>query len=212
MGSKLKLNQKVTIQKESDQNGKFYTSYIAAMEGDTISLATPMHHGRLILFNRGDKIRVYAWPLMFVSEVLSRRLFPHPLLVVQRPRVFIKEQKRAFVRLEASVPVMVWELTGGPLSKPAGTEVKTHTVDLSGGGALLVYPRDLKPGTWLEMEIDLPNKVRCRAQVRRVEHIEQGLEKVRLAVEFVEITQADQDKIMAFIFERQRELRRRGLL
>ncbi len=40
-GVKAKAQSKVTIQKKSDQNGKFYTSYIAAMEGDTISLATP---------------------------------------------------------------------------------------------------------------------------------------------------------------------------
>lgn len=212
MGSKLQLNQKVSIQKTDSADNQFYSSYITAMEEDTISLATPMYRGGLVLFNKEEQIRVYAWPLVFITRVLERHFLPHPILIVERPRVFIKDQKRSFVRLEISLPIVIRELTGGPLSRPIGTEIKTHTVDISGGGALVVYPRELPLGTWLELEIYLPEKISCRAQVRRLEHINEAARKVRVAVEFAEIAPAEQDKIIAFIFQRHRELRRQGLL
>ena len=172
LGSGLKLNQKVSIQRVNAKDNEFYSSYIAAMDDNTISLANPMYRGTLVLFNRHEQIRVYTWPLMFVTKVLTRQLIPHPLLIVERPVAFIKDQKRSFVRLEINLPMIVWELSGGPLSKPTGAEIKTHTLDLSAGGALLVYPHKLPLGTWLELEISLPEKIKCRGQVRRVELID----------------------------------------
>jgi c-di-GMP-binding flagellar brake protein YcgR len=208
---KLVPNQKVAIQKVSSDDNEFYSSYIAAMEDDTISLATPMHGGSLVLFRVGEEIRVYTWPFMFVTEVLERCFVPHPLIIVRRPRVFTKNQRREFVRLDLSLPIIVRELKSG-LAEPIGEEeVQTHTIDISGGGALLVYPKELPAGTWLELSVFLPEEVKCRAQVCRIEHNDTP-KKVRLAVEFTDIAPSDQDKIIALIFRRQRELRRRGLL
>jgi c-di-GMP-binding flagellar brake protein YcgR len=210
--SKLHLNQKVSIQKPDTDAEEFYSSYIIAIEEDTISLATPLQGGSLVLFRVGEEICVYAWPLMFTTKIVERCFKPHPVLVLERPRVFIKDQKRNFVRLQANVPVTVKELAGDLPSHSCQSKVSTHTLDISGGGALILYPRWLAIGTGLELNIFLPDMVKCRGQVRRSERIPDLAPKVRLAVEFVEITTAAQDKIIAFIFKRQRELRERGLL
>jgi c-di-GMP-binding flagellar brake protein YcgR len=209
----LELNRKVAVQRVAVDDKEFYSSYIAGIDDDTLSLAAPMYHGELVPFKPGEQIRVYTWPIMFITEVLTRQLVPHPLIVVRRPRVLFKTQRREFVRLELSLPVTVRQLPQGPLSQPEGEEVKTYTVDISGGGARIIYPYELPAGTWLELAIHLPEEVKCRGQVRRIEHIETGANKKRrLAVEFAEISQASQEKIIAFIFKRQRELRRHGLL
>ncbi|MDI3537982.1 MAG: hypothetical protein PWP12_14 [Bacillota bacterium] len=214
MSTDLRLNQKVEIEKTRDDRREIYSSYIVAIDEDTISLAAPLSGGYLVSFGIGETVRVYAGMIAFSSEVVARKFFPDPLLIVKRPEVFEKVQRRSFVRLEANLPVVVRvleEVDGVPEKIPE--EVKTTTLDISGGGALLVFPCRLRLETPLELTISLPDeKISCEAKVRRVIEGKVPQRTVYLGVEFTAISPRDQDKIVKFIFERQRELRQRGLL
>ncbi|MDK2784234.1 MAG: hypothetical protein PWQ41_801 [Bacillota bacterium] len=214
MSSELRLNQKVEIEKIKDDGREIYPSYIVAIDDNTISLAAPLSGGYVVFFAVGEPVRVYAGRIAFSSEVVARKFFPDPLLIVSRPEVLEKVQRRSFVRLEASLPavVRVYEATaGGP--GQAMEEVKTYTLDVSGGGALLAFPHALPPETPLELTISLPDeKISCQAKVKRVEEGTASDRPARLGVEFTAISPRDQDKIVKFIFERQRELRQKGLL
>ena len=215
----LELNRKVQIQLvkggEKPEGEHLYSSYIVAITDDTVSLATPIHRSHLVSLVPGDQIRVYMWPimLMFETEVLAQQLRPHPLLVVQRPETFVKTQRRGYVRLEFSLPVNLRILPTGSSDKKEPAIVKARTVDISGGGALIVYPGFKSPpvGTMLELAIELPEIVRCKGRIVRVETVEADPDRLRLAVEFTEIGRACREKVIAFIFKRHRELLQRGL-
>lgn len=214
MSTKLRLNQKVEIEKTKDDRREIYASYIVAMDENTISLAAPLSGGYLVFFAVGEPVRVYAGRIAFSSEVVARKFFPDPLLIVSKPEVLEKVQRRSFVRFEASLPavVRVFEVTDGVPGKVL-EEVKTYTLDISGGGALLAFPHSLTLETPLELTISLSDeKISCQAKVKRVAEGKVSDRTVRLGVEFTAINPRDQDKIVKFIFERQRELRQRGLL
>ena len=210
MKAKLYPNQKISVQRLESNDDQFYSSYIISVEEDTISIATPLDQRGLVMFSPGDQIRAYAWPFMFETEVLKRQFRPHPVLTLKRPQTLIKDQKRSFVRLERTLPIVIREQ--GTLPEDATeAEIRTHTIDISGGGVLVVYPHPLPGGTGVELDLYLPEKVSCSGRVR-LEYVEEIKPKVRLAIEFVDIAPAEQDKIIAFIFKCHRELRRRGLL
>lgn len=212
MPANLRINQKVEIEKLSAEPRETYSSYIAAMEEETLSLAAPLAAGRLVYFAKSEPVRIYTEGVTFVSEVLERVVLPHPLLIIRRPQVVEKMQRRRFVRLEDNVPLRVRVLK--PKSG-SGAEVleefKAETRNVSGGGALFILPRPLSPGTWLEVDLFLPEKLTCRAQVRRVTVLPET-HMVQVGVEFMDLPQRDQDRIIKYIFRRQRELRQKGLL
>jgi c-di-GMP-binding flagellar brake protein YcgR len=109
---------------------------------------------------------------------------------VEGPEVL---QRREFVRVEASQPVMV--------ATDEGPQVDAHTVDVSGGGLLL---------TGLDaLEIDTP--VRFKLHLHTGEAPIEGNARVvrtsadgKRGVVFEEISRQDRQRLIRFVFDRQR--------
>ena len=102
-------------------------------------------------------------------------------------------QRREFVRVEDVQPVVVE--AGGPRDA-----VKTHAIDVSGGGMLLSGAERLELDAQirfrLELEGELP--IEGRARVVRADGGE------RRGVVFEEIDEADRQRLIRFVFDRQR--------
>ena len=101
-------------------------------------------------------------------------------------------QRREFVRVEDVQPVVVE--TGG-----AGS-VKTHAIDVSGGGMLLSGAERLELNTQIRFQLELEGElpIEGRARVVRADGGE------RRGVVFEEIDEADRQRLIRFIFDRQR--------
>ncbi|MBX5469451.1 MAG: PilZ domain-containing protein [Thermoleophilaceae bacterium] len=106
-------------------------------------------------------------------------------------------QRRDYARVDAYIPVTVSRGEGGELRH-------TNTLNVSGSGVLLAGPEDLEVGDelWLAIQIaegDPP--IEARGRVMRV--TEEGYKGVRIE----SISERDQDRLVALVFERQRRER-----
>lgn len=209
----IRLNQLVEIEYQDEDEVEYLSSRVEEIDGDYLHLAVPIRRGQLVPMHIGQKIKVcftrednsYA----FTTNIIARRREPIPVLIVNKPEKIVKIQRRAYVRIPASIPIN-YRLVPQGQSFESGM-----TVDISGGGTLFLSKSKLEPGQILEVEICLPNrpKVVCQAEVKRFIPPETGgANTYKIAVEFKDITENQRDQIFNFIFEKQREWIKKGLL
>ncbi|MEA2443158.1 MAG: hypothetical protein QOJ12_450 [Thermoleophilales bacterium] len=91
-------------------------------------------------------------------------------------------------------------MTGVVVSRESGAQVDTHTLDLSEAGLRLPGPPDLKVGevVWVAVDVDEDPPVRARARV--VRETDEG----HKALQFDEIDGASRDRLVRYLFARQR--------
>ncbi len=91
----------------------------------------------------------------FFSVVLEARRKPIPLLVLQRPSVneLVNVKRRMSERVDSLVPIS-FEIRERGFSSPPR---HTLALNLSGTGLALNASEPISPGTYLAMEIHLPN-------------------------------------------------------
>ena len=116
---------------------------------------------------------------------------------------FSHEQKRAYFRVDADLPVSYWQLSE---SSPLARSIRTP-VNISGGGLRLPVDDELAKGAEVGLEIVLeigqPRVIECVAQVVRTFHMGGGATQVALS--FVDIEQEDQDAIVSYCLAEQRK-------
>jgi len=200
-----------------DYNGKrvVLASRIEAIEEDYLLIATPIRQGIPLLISPGVEIVVqFRWRdtlFAFNSKVLDRRLRPIPVWMIKRPVEFFRiAQKRSSVRLNINLPLRFQYL-----ERDDHTIYKGLTVDISAGGILFSSTQPCDVGEKIKVELYLTddNIVSVVAKVVRAFDKDEGaLRGYRVAVEFEDITEIERDRIFKFVFDKQREWIRKGLL
>ena len=91
------------------------------------------------------------------------------------------------------------------------------TVNISGGGALIVTGESYPPGTRLDLVLHLPDRV-IPVEAEVVRHVPVAVVpgsgdpvQTRLGVRFTQIEERDREQIIRFIFAEHRRRRRKGL-
>ena len=102
-------------------------------------------------------------------------------------------QRRQYVRVPALQQVTLNDL--------CGFVVDTHAVNISGGGMLVAAKGDLTPGTELKFSLTLSSK---QPPVTGIGEIVRTSEARQLAVAFRQISDLDRDRLIRFLFDRQR--------
>jgi PilZ domain-containing protein len=104
-------------------------------------------------------------------------------------------QRREFARADAIVPVQVWPRDG------YGEPIATNTLNLSGNGMLLNGVDIMRPGDGFRFVLDLPDEgepIDAHARVvREGPHGQRGCA-------FETVPEDDRERIVRFVFERQR--------
>lgn len=118
-------------------------------------------------------------------------------------------QKREFVRLNIALPVRFRIIDEEGEGNPDKIE-EGVTIDISAGGALLYTPTKLQVGQKLEIELQFSEDESffCQAHIIRLFKTDQ----IRIAIEYDDVSEAQRDKIFRFIFEKQREWIKKGIL
>ncbi|NLJ33625.1 MAG: flagellar brake protein [Firmicutes bacterium] len=204
----LKINQQLKLQPISQK--KVYTSYVAEKTKKLLTIAAPIYKGQYITFPLGQILKLW-YPgcyavYTFSSPVVGKRSGPPPLLILEYPTTFYRSQRRQFVRLQTLIAVSV-ELPESPQTSYQG-----HAINISAGGVYLVMEKKCKPGTVINLTLQKPSLPKILGKVLRSYPSMRGPGLWEWAVEFIDITEQEQDKIMKYIFAKQLELRRRGLL
>jgi hypothetical protein len=102
-------------------------------------------------------------------------------------------QRRQFVRIETTTPVTI--------TREDGAKVKTHTLNLSGAGLLLGGPDDLQMDETIKVDIDVgQGEVPIHARGRVVRETREHHMGVRIEM----IEEGDRERLIHFVFERQR--------
>jgi PilZ domain len=102
-------------------------------------------------------------------------------------------QRRQFVRIDTTTPVT--------LTRDDGSTVKTHSLNLSGAGLLLGGPSDLQMDEPLKLDIEVgEDEPTIHARGRVVRETAEGHKGVRIEM----IEEGDRERLIHFVFERQR--------
>jgi hypothetical protein len=122
------------------------------------------------------------------------------LVRMRSPRSVEVLQERSYVRIDSARPVIIYAA--------GSSQMQSFTVDLSGGGFLLAGPDTLSLGDEVRFRLTLTPGVAPVTGTGRVVRITpQG----RRGVNFESISDLDRRRLVRFIFECQRDERRRGL-
>jgi c-di-GMP-binding flagellar brake protein YcgR len=210
----LKVNQLIEI--TVDEEGTEYknlASRIEEISEEHIHVSVPMQRGEILPLRVGLNVKVNfvleGHSFVFTTRITDRKSNPIPVLSLAKPDRIVEIQRRMWVRVAVNIPVD-FHVKG-----QSDKIYRGKTMDISGGGILLLCDANVSAGQILHLQINLPNRdpVFCKALVLRV--IKQDTSKKELhkvVLEYQEISDGQRDKIMSFIFEKQREWIRKGLL
>ncbi len=222
---KLKLNQRVVVE---IQDGVYQGSYMCRIEdlgSDYLAISSPMDNKGYIPVHTESQLRISIIGeralFSFFSRVRGRRKDQIPIILVDRPDELVRIQRRNFVRLETNMPLEYYLLPPED-EEPEPMEIdrdqysQGEMLDLSGGGLQLKIETwdQIKKGRQVLVRLDsfLPLTEREGEQLTEVMSFRREGEYLSLGLEFLEISDFVQDKIMGWIFEKQRELRKKGLI
>lgn len=210
---KIKINHLIEIEVELEPEKILnLPSRVEGMDENHLYISVPMYRGEIIPLRTGQSVKIYLnekeMTYAFTTPILGRRWQNIPLLVIQKPEAFIKIQRRNYMRLPVKLD-LYFRITGDESDFKKG-----ETIDISGGGVLFVTEENVEERQILEVELYLPNRKPffCRAKViRLLEKAKKKGDKNKVAVEYYEMTEGKRDKIINYIFEKQREWIRKGL-
>jgi c-di-GMP-binding flagellar brake protein YcgR len=208
----VQVNQRIEIDVSLPGFAGTYSSRIEEVT-DTALIATLPSQGKAFLpLLAGDQILINYWGedslYFFETRVLERRLQPLPVLILEKPQKINRSQRREFVRFGARLPFR-YSLFDGLETLDA------NTADISGGGISFTTPVPPREGSQMRLELELPGEkpVKAVGSVVRVADRSGPIKKrYKVGVTFLVIEEKDRDRIIKYIFARQRELRRKGLL
>jgi c-di-GMP-binding flagellar brake protein YcgR len=213
------INQKIELTVLQGPFASAYSTYVEDVDATTLVVVRPTVGGELIALAPGDHVRVefsikgsarIAYPTRVIG--LETRVVPVILLSHPEKGQVERFQQRDFVRLDARVPVIytVMHSPDGPMYRKGPLE--SHTRDISGNGAQILCPEAYKPGTQLDIHLDVAGKsIHAVAEViRQVDVLRSG--ESWMGVRFIGIEERTRDQIIRFIFNEQRERRRMGLI
>lgn len=209
----LKVNQNIELEVTKGAYKGTYSSKIAEINDDNIKIMLPYAHGELVPLRPNVKMDVYFTgeraAYRFRTKILKREKEKIPLLVITTPGEFERIQRREYFRLE-----VVRGIEYCPVDdefEPTGEFVESNTIDISGGGVKLVLKSEVEENEFLEMYIDIP-EIEDLPITGEVVHIYGQGEDKSAGVEFIDINSRVRDVIIGWLFDYQRELRRKGLL
>jgi c-di-GMP-binding flagellar brake protein YcgR len=174
-------------------------------EGDV-----PIHGGTAVSGFVMDKGGVFR----FDSVVIKRLRSAGQLEMLLEPPDDMHEERRNYFRFSYGLPVRLRLL--GEDDRP-GARYFAESLDLAGGGLAVSMDASLDAGARLLVRIRLedPNESPVEAighVVRSVEQPSIRAREYRVAIVFDKIAEAERQRLIQFIFGKQREFRQKGLL
>lgn len=214
-----RINQKVELKILRGPFASTFTTYVSDVNNRFIVVVRPLVGGQPVPLSVGETVRLeYAEEnqarVAFMSRITGLEVHGLPVVLLSHPnpKQVEQHQQRDFVRLDAILNVTYsFRFVPGRSVPPSGLSF-TRTKDISGNGAQILCSAVLPVGTQLDMSITVgEHLVRVIGQViRQIQP--PGSREIWTGLRFVGIDERDREIIMRYIFNEQRERRRRGLL
>ncbi|KLU65038.1 flagellar brake protein YcgR [Desulfosporosinus acididurans] len=189
-----------------------YRTRIEEVGEKILTVGAPYEKGEVVPLREGTKVIITFWDNLsayeFEGEIMQRIAVPIPLFVLKFPDAIKKVQRRNFVRVPASFSISYRTVTDEGLSDL----FRGTMVDLSGGGVRFITNESVENKALLYVLLGIPNgEIQTSGRVCRTAKIEET-KRYDVTVEFSDLTERERDHIIRCVFERQREMRKKGLI
>jgi len=208
----IKINKLIEIEIDMDK-GKLeqkdvFASRVEDIRRDTIIVAAPYRKGTIVPVPVGEEVQIRIGKdgtyYLFHTRILERIAGHQPLLQLSAPFKVTKIQMRNWVRVETNLPM---------LYRIAGSEsefIEATAIDISGGGICMLSNDPIKQDCVLEIEITFPDKFVLKAQGNVARCFDEQ-KPIRIGVCFQDIRERDQERIVGYVFKKQREYIKKGV-
>ncbi|MDD3269359.1 MAG: PilZ domain-containing protein, partial [Syntrophomonadaceae bacterium] len=208
----IKINKlieiEIDIDKRNPEQKEVFASRVEDLRRDAIVVAAPYKRGTLVPVPVGEEVLIRIGKdgtyHLFHTKVAARIAGHQPVLNLSLPFKVTKIQMRNWVRVDTNLPM---------LFRPAGSEsdfIETTVIDISGGGICMLNGEAIAKDTLLEMEIIFPDKFILKINGTVTRNLDEN-KPVKIGVCFQEINERDQERIVGYVFKKQREHIRKGV-
>jgi c-di-GMP-binding flagellar brake protein YcgR len=197
-----------------------YPTRIEEVRGDYLIVATPMHRREYVKLPLGQKLMLSVIrrnnPYFFETTAVGEEWGEgQQVTVLRRPA----DNTGVALREHVRVPVTIsdgqfwWEGPNGKFGPP----IVGQLVDLSAGGLLVVTKTGLPIGTRVLTRFTLSRQLgHLMVDARVLRDYERtsdlAVTSHRAHLQFLDMTDKDRDRLIKFVFQRERELRQKGVL
>ncbi len=238
----LSINDNVYLEVlDGPVGGKNFVTRVEDITKDSIVLAAPFDRERkvYVYLRNGTRVRV-SFPkkdaiYQFNAKISDSRTGRLPFVVISKPKEILRFQRREFVRLDDIIRVSYKiavsedmkvkyklvdrkELNDIELGSKEDRFLNGFTKNISGNGMLLVIKKDIaKIGNLLEISFTLPGREKRFNVVGEIVRIADEIrvdypDEIGVGVRFVKINEKDRTEIIRYIFDKQREMIKKGLV
>ncbi|WP_018250130.1 flagellar brake protein [Orenia marismortui] len=235
LSRRLNINQNIELSiNYGKYEGEYYSQIADIIDEKHFVINTPFSEGKVVNISRGMKFKVFTREKNGLYELpvrlVKRKVETTPLLVLELIGIVKKIQEREFFRLEIyqetkftliaennmlNREVDIEELMDNYNSNKKNIDTAIIQ-DISASGLKMVTKKDdLSENQIIEIDFDfanLPFESIFARIVRVTKEVKSEIKRYSVGVEFIYQNKGDRDKLMQWLFSKQRELRRKGLI
>lgn len=217
LGTRLTLE---VLDSENEKAGQSYTSQlIETVDQENIYITCPIYQSRYVIFEPDTGVKILFLDsgnqlISFEACITAKKMSGNILLLKAAVTGNMKKtQRRSFYRLDCCMEVK-YRHCKGDVERPtdvfiSGEYKKALTKNISGNGACILTDEEISEGSVIELEIflDPSDPLKLKSEVIRNKKIEgRAVKKYESGIFFSEILPRHQDKVVKYIFSRQRQM------
>jgi c-di-GMP-binding flagellar brake protein YcgR len=214
MDKELKLNNRLEV----IYKGVNYKSNVQDTDGNVIALSVPYKSNYYVIPEIGEKIEIIYYGnddkvYKFHSKILGKKSIGIPVLLVEKPKLLEKIQRRNYVRINFLNSIDYCfvddDLDFNKINDMSEIKYffrKGKLLDISGGGMRISIKEAANIGDRLLIKIEFPPKefyIGCRV-VRRDKDLG---DTFNLGIQYEKINGSERETIIRFIFKRMQTLK-----
>lgn len=210
----LNIGYRIELIRLTSKGEKPYPSQVLdIIDEGTLIVSGPIYRNKLVMIHRGERVRISyivenKGRYVFDAIILSRGHKGIYKLQLKRISNIKRYQQRRFYRFDISIPV-----TKEFDIKEEITIEECKTKDISGSGLKLYSNINHSVGDIVKCKFQINNHpIDVKGKVVRVENIDTFDYKYSLGIDFIGLNEKDRDRIIKFIFEKERILREKELI
>lgn len=221
----MKVGMRVRIRLLEDGAGTSqYGTRIQDLSDNTVTVQRPTDQYRPVQFRPGARVELSVIVTDMPGKegqyrgecvVLRELVEPVPLLRLELPQKWHRSQLREYFRVPVTLRVKVRVEPEDGSEEAAGEWTVGWMRDISGGGLQMLLPLELAREDRVTVEFTLQDEtLRIPAVVTRSvpdEDAEGPGDQYVVGVEFTDISEQERTHIIRFTFQRQIELRKKGM-
>ncbi|HZJ77031.1 MAG TPA: PilZ domain-containing protein [Oscillospiraceae bacterium] len=214
--SQLKVGDRLSIErlKKNAVSGEknILNAQLIDLHGGYIYISAPIYKGKRYFLSDGQNIGIFFYRdsavYQFYAEVVKQADTGIEAFIVKSTSNLCRIQRRNHYRLPVVMDVIIEKELNGQIHR-----LECIAKDLSGGGIRVICNEELAEGKHIKVELCLHNENRIMVDGKVMRTIKNTTtDSYELGIKFDKISRLNEDKIYSFIFERQRLLRKMGLI